>query len=110
MTDEATLERVRRLLGRHEGVVEKRMVGGRSFSLRDRMFCGVTGGGLMVRVGADAVDDVVAEPHVTRMRLGGRPLAAFVLVDPAGYAADAALESWLARGLSFVGGEGSARA
>ena len=103
--DEETLARVRALLARRDGVVEKRMVGGRSFSVGGRMFCGVTATGLAVRVGADAVEDAVREPHVTWMRLGGRPLAAFVLVEPAGYPDDAALESWLARGLSFVGAD-----
>jgi TfoX/Sxy family transcriptional regulator of competence genes len=100
--DEETLTRVRSLLSGRDGVVEKRMVGGRSFSLHGRMFCGVTAAGLAVRVGAGAVDAAAREPHVTRMRLGGRPLAAFVLVEPAGYPDEAALESWLERGLSFV--------
>jgi hypothetical protein len=110
MTDEATLARVRRLLARQEGVVEKRMVGGLSFNLGDLMFCGVTGRGLVVRVGADAVPGATAEPHVTRMTLGGRALAAFVLVEPPGYTDDDALEAWLARGLAFVSGPaGSAR-
>jgi len=110
MTDEATLARVRRLLARQEGVVEKRMVGGLSFNLGDRMFCGVTSRGLVIRVGADAVEAATAEQHVTRMRLGGKGLAAFVLVEPPGYADDVVLEAWLARGLAFVTGpEGSAR-
>ncbi len=46
-----TLERVRRALASRPDIVEKRMVGGISFSYRDRMFCGVTTTGLMVRVG-----------------------------------------------------------
>ena len=58
----------------------------------------------MIRVGADAVPAATAEPHVTRMTLGGKALAAFVLVEPAGYADDVALEAWLARGLAFVAG------
>jgi hypothetical protein len=102
MTDDETLARVRRMLARRDDVVEKRMVGGLSFSVGDRMFCGVTGRGLLIRVGADAVAAATAEPHVTRMTLGGKPLAAFVLVEPAGYADDAALEAWLVRGLAFV--------
>jgi TfoX/Sxy family transcriptional regulator of competence genes len=102
MTDDETLARVRRMLARRDDVVEKRMVGGLSFSVGDRMFCGVTGRGLLIRVGADAVAAATAEPHVKRMTLGGKPLAAFVLVEPAGYADDAALEAWLARGLAFV--------
>ena len=45
MTDEVTLARVRRLLAWQQGVVEKRMVGGLSFNLGGRMFCGVTDAG-----------------------------------------------------------------
>jgi TfoX/Sxy family transcriptional regulator of competence genes len=109
MVDEQTLARVRRLLAGRDGVVEKRMVGGLSFSLGGQMFCGVTSGGLMVRVGADAVPAALAEPHVSRMELGGRPLAAFVLVAPDGYADDAALAAWVERGLAFVRTSGGRR-
>jgi hypothetical protein len=103
--DPDTLARVRRALEPY-GVVEKRMVGGLSFSLGEVMVCGVTGRGLLVRVGADAVPAALTEPHVTRMELGGRPLAAFVLVLPEGYADDADLGRWLSRGLAFVRGPG----
>jgi hypothetical protein len=58
----------------------------------------------MVRVGADGVGRALAEPHVRPMVLGGRPLKAFVLVDPEGWADDAALGAWLDRGLAAVGG------
>jgi hypothetical protein len=108
VTDDGTLARVRRLLAGRDDVVEKRMVGGLSFSVGNRMFCGVTGRGLVIRVGADAVAAATTEPHVTRMTLGGKPLAAFVLVEPPGYADDAALMAWLTRGLGFVDGAGAA--
>src|SRR4051794_21303583 len=104
MVDEQTLARVRRVLAGRDGVVEKRMVGGRSFSAGGQMFCGVTGNGLMVRVGADGIPAALAEPHVSRMEFGGRPLAAFVLVAPDGCADDEALTRWVERGLSFVRG------
>jgi len=99
--DEQTAERVRRTL-RGRSVVEKRMVGGLSFILDGSMCCGVTGNRLMVRVGPEALERTLAIPHVQPMKLGGRRLAGFVLVDPAGYRTDAALKTWVQRGIDFV--------
>ena len=56
----------------------------------------------MVRLGAEGVRRASGEPHVRQMELGGRPLAAFVLVAPAGIADDDALGAWIERGLAFV--------
>jgi hypothetical protein len=53
--DHELAERVRRQLAGRDDVVEKRMVGGLSWSAGGRMFCGVTGAALMVRVGAGDV-------------------------------------------------------
>lgn len=104
-TDEATTERVRRMLhvlaGRSD-VVEKRMVGGRSFSIGGRMCCGVSDSAVMVRVGADAREAMLGEPHVRPMIMGGRMVAGFVLVDPPGVATDEALEAWIQRGIDLV--------
>jgi hypothetical protein len=100
--DEDVAERVRRYLAGRVDAVEKRMVGGLSFSVGGRMCCGVAGMSLMVRVGADGVGPALAEPHVRPMHMGGRPLKAFVLVDPEGFADDAALAAWVERGLAFL--------
>jgi TfoX/Sxy family transcriptional regulator of competence genes len=100
--DQATADRVRRMLAGRQGVAEKRMVGGLSFSVNGAMCCGVTGEALMVRVGRDAREQAVAEPHVRPMEFGGRALAGFVLVDPAGFRTDADLASWVQRGIDFA--------
>lgn len=82
--DAGTAERVPRLLAPHD-VVEERMVGGGlSFTVGGRMVCGVTATALAVRVGADAVPGLLAEPHLGPMVLDGRQVRAF---EPAGYAA-----------------------
>jgi len=86
------------LAGRAD-VVEKKMVGGRSFIVGGRMACGVTGDALMVRVSAGDRGAVLLEPHVRPMTLGGRQLAAYVLVDPAGCATEGQLRAWIERGI-----------
>lgn len=105
LRDDPLLERLRRELAGNADVAEKPMVGGRSFSIRGRMFCGVTRAGLMVRVGRDGMAAALAEPHVSRMALGGRALAAFVIVAPPGVATDGLLAAWIQRGATVVTGE-----
>jgi hypothetical protein len=63
------------------------------------MCCGVNSAGLVVRVGADGIDAALHEPHVTRMKMGSKEVAAFVGVAPAGVATEAALRSWVTRAL-----------
>lgn len=101
--DEGTVQRVRELLaGRHD-VDERRMFGGLAFMVAGNMLCAVSSDHLMVRVGKDAHEEALARPHARPMDFTGRPMAGFVLVEPAGYADDADLEGWLARALAFVG-------
>ena len=100
--DENLAARVRRILGRRKDVVEKQMVGGRSFMVGGKMCCGVVAGDLMIRVGSDGLPRALAEPHVKPMKFAGRPLSGFVLVEPAGYRTAAVLASWVQRGVDFV--------
>jgi hypothetical protein len=100
--DLKTAERIRRVLSSRKDVAEKRMVGGLSFIVGGSMCCGVTGSNLMVRVGAEGRERVLAERHVRPMEFAGRPLAGFVLIDPEGFRTDAALSAWVQRGLDFV--------
>ena len=96
--------RVRHVLSDRDGVVEKRMVGGLSFLVHGNMCCGITDRALMVRVGAEGREQALREPHVRPMQLGGRTLSGFVCVEPAGFASDDALATWVQRGLDFVSG------
>jgi hypothetical protein len=100
--DQATVGRVRRVLAGRPGVVEKRMVGGMSFSVSGSMCCGVSGSALTVRVGQEAREWALGQPHVRPMEMAGRALAGFVLVDPEGFGTDAALATWVQRGVDFA--------
>jgi hypothetical protein len=100
--DEEAAERVRGILSERRDVVEKRMVGGLSFMVNGSMCCGVTGNALMVRVGPQGYEPALTMPHVRPMEFAGRPLAAFVCVDPPGYRTEEALRTWVRRGIDFV--------
>jgi hypothetical protein len=102
--DARTLERVRRLLAERDDVEEKPMVGGRSFVVRGQLCCGVTGQGLVVRLGPDGVVRARQEAHVLPLVMGGKEVGAFAVVEPEGYAEDEALGRWVSRALAVVEG------
>ena len=78
------------------------MFGGVAFMLRGSMFVGIVKEDLMVRVGAEAHEGALREPHARTMDFTGKPMRGYVYVAPPGYARDDALRAWLARGLAFV--------
>ena len=101
--DEKTALRVRKLLSIQSDVAEKKMMGGLCFMVNGHMCCSVSGrGGLLVRVGADAHQSMLGEPHVEPMGMGGRTMTGFVRVGPEGYRTDAGLKKWVKRGVDFV--------
>jgi uncharacterized protein YdhG (YjbR/CyaY superfamily)/TfoX/Sxy family transcriptional regulator of competence genes len=100
--DEKTAERIRGVLAGRANVVEKRMFGGLCFMVNGQMCCGLTKTDFMVRVGKDAYEDALAQPHARPMDFTGRPLAGMVYVAPAGYKTTAALAKWVGLGVAFV--------
>ena len=104
--DETTAARVRaylEALSERPRVEEKPMVaGGLGFMVRGNLCVGVRNDGLTVRVGPDARESALCEPHVVPHLVGGRATKAFVVVEPDGYDDDADLARWIDRGLAFV--------
>ncbi len=100
--DETTAQRIRELFADRSDVEEKKMFGGLCFMVAGHMCCGLTKTDLMVRVGPEAYDDALAQPHARPMDFTGRPLVGFVYVHPAGYRTLAGLRKWVGRGVRFV--------
>ena len=101
--DEILADRIRRTLDSRPDYSEKKMFGGLCFMLGGHMCCGVNGTELMVRVGPDAYQDALAQPHARLMDFTGRPLKGMVFVDEAGIASDDGLAEWVGRGVAFAG-------
>jgi hypothetical protein len=100
--DEALADRVRAALGERDDLVEKRMFGGVGYMVQGNMACGVHGDMVIVRVGPQAYEEALAEPHTHPFDLTGRPMKGWVTVGPEGYASDATLTQWVTRGLTFA--------
>ncbi len=101
--DEGLAERVRDALRDREDLTEKKMFGGLCFLLGGNMCCGIVGEELMLRVGPERYEAVLARPHAREMDFTGRALRGMVYVGSAGLAEDAALAEWLAPAVSFAG-------
>lgn len=102
--DEDLAERIRHALTGHDDVSERRMFGGIAFMIGGNMACGVIRDDLMVRVGPDAHDAAMAEPHVRAMDFTNRPMRGMVYVDPDGVRSDDELGRWVGAAASFATG------
>jgi TfoX/Sxy family transcriptional regulator of competence genes len=101
--DEALAERIRAVLGKTRGLAEKRIIGGGlGFICDGKMFVGVMKNDLLVRVAPDRRADALKQPGVRPLRLGGKPTAAYLLIDPTNIRGRAALRKWIEFGAAFA--------
>lgn len=98
--DEHLAARVRDVLG-DRVEAEKKMFGGLAFMVRGRMACCASGqGGLLVKVGRDALPELVEVEDVEPMTMRGTVSDSWVHVGPDALSHDLALRSWVERGLA----------
>jgi TfoX/Sxy family transcriptional regulator of competence genes len=100
--DEKLAERIRRVTPRTADIIEKKMFGGLAFLLDGKMFVGINGKDLMVRVGPEAYEAALARRHVRPMDFTGRPLTGYVYVSAAGTRTDDAVSAWVQQAMQFV--------
>jgi TfoX/Sxy family transcriptional regulator of competence genes len=100
--DEGLAERIRGVLDDREGVVEQKMFGGVAFMMRGHMCVGIVKDELMVRVGPEAYDALVRQPHARTMDFTGRPMKGLLFVAAEGLERDSDLERWVERGLGYA--------
>ncbi len=78
------------------------MFGGLTFMVSGHMCCGIVGDELMVRVGPEAYEDALRQPHAREMDFTGKALKGMVYVGVEGVEQDDDLADWIGRGLAFV--------
>lgn len=100
--DEQMAGRVRKAVASREGLSERKMFGGLCLMLNGNMFAGLIGEELMLRVGPQRFEELLAKPGARPMDFTGRPMNGYLYVSPAAYATDKALSEWLDYALSFV--------
>jgi len=102
--DTTLAELVRHATRTLRGVTEKQMFGGLAFLLDGKMFVGVSGNELMVRVGPERHDEALRNPNVRIMDFTGRPMRGYVFVAPAGLQDEPAIDRWIRWSSEFVAG------
>jgi TfoX/Sxy family transcriptional regulator of competence genes len=100
--DEDVAERVRKAVATHAGLSQRKMFGGLCLMLNGNMFAGIIGDELMLRVGKERFEELLARPGARPMDFTGRPMNGYLYVSPVAFATDKALATWLADALSFV--------
>ena len=99
---ESLAGRIRDALARKRNIEEKKMFGGVGFLLNGNMLVGVWKDSLIARLGPEAYEDALLEPHVREFDITGKPMKGWVLVAPEGVEDDQQLKDWLERATKFV--------
>lgn len=100
--DETLATRIRAALGKHKGLVEKKMFGGISFILNGNMAVGVIKDDLLVRVSPAENDKILKRAHARPFDFSGKPMAGWIYVAPAGVKKAADLKKWVQVGLDYA--------
>jgi len=98
---ESLASRIRDVVG-SRGVVEKKMFGGVGFLLHGNMLVGVWKDSLIVRLGVEAGERALDQPHVREFDITGKAMKGWVLVEAEGLAEDRELKAWVERAWRFV--------
>ena len=101
--DENLAGRIRDTLVRKKNIEEKKMFGGIGYILNGNMLVGVWKNSLIARLGPDAYDDALLEPHVKEFDITGKAMKGWVQVEPEGLEGDDQLKEWIQRAVKFVG-------
>ena len=99
--NEHLAKRVREFLSSKKKVEEKKMMGGLTFMLNDKMCVGIMKDDLMVRIAPEVYESALEKRGCHIMDFTGRPLKGFVLVSPEGTKSKRDFEYWVNLALDF---------
>ncbi|MFK7934910.1 MAG: TfoX/Sxy family protein [Saprospiraceae bacterium] len=96
------IERIRNILIIREiAWIEKKMMGGITFMVDDKMCLGTLQGGLLCRIDPQERDKFLEETDAEIIKQGGREMKGYVHLQSEGYETDHALEFWVDKCLAF---------
>lgn len=97
------VERIREVIAAESGLSERRLFGGLAFLLDGHMTVAASGkGGMLARVDPDDQVDLLSDPHVSTMVMGGGESRGWVRVDMDGIVTEHSLQAWVDRSVRFV--------
>ncbi|MGB5287742.1 MAG: TfoX/Sxy family protein [Ignavibacteriaceae bacterium] len=99
--DEILANRIRQILTPKRKVEEKKMMGGLTFMVNDKMCVGILEDNLMARIDPDIYETVLKKKGCREMDFTGRPMKGFVFIDPDGTKKKKDLDYWLRLALEY---------
>jgi TfoX/Sxy family transcriptional regulator of competence genes len=100
--DEYLADRIRSILDeRNVNYYDKKMMGGLTFMVDDKMCVGIVKENLMARIGPDAYEAALEKEGCNEMNFTGRPMKGYVFVEPHVIDLEEDLEYWVQLSLDF---------
>ncbi|MDH3267517.1 MAG: TfoX/Sxy family protein [Ignavibacteria bacterium] len=99
--DEHLANRTRELLFTKKSIKEKKMMGGLTFMVNNKMCVGILNDDLMARIDPAVYEKALERKGCREMDFTGRPMKGFVFVDPEGTKSKRDLEYWINLALDF---------
>ena len=101
--DEHLAERARRVLQEKkvQNIEEKKMMGGLTFMVNEKMCIGIIKNELMLRINPEQHDEAIARTGCRTMDFTNRPMSGFILVSPEGVDRESKLETWIQMALDY---------
>jgi TfoX/Sxy family transcriptional regulator of competence genes len=84
------------------GLVSKKMFGGIGYLVLGNMACGILDDQLIIRVGKEAYQEMLARPGAGLFNTTGRPMSGWVMVDQSALAQEETLLDWIGRGVAYA--------
>jgi TfoX N-terminal domain len=101
--DEELARRIRALVADEPTLTEKKMFGGLAFLVGGNMAVAASGqGGLLIRVDPAESDTLVSGSNARVAEMRGRQMQGWLRVDADDVQSDAALSTWVERGVAFA--------
>ena len=100
--DENLADRIR--ISLHEKQVlfhEKKMMGGLTFMVNDKMCVGIVKNDLMARIGKDNYENAIMRQGCRQMDFTGKPMKGYVFLAPMAVDMDSELDYWINLSLEF---------
>lgn len=100
--DEFLEDRIQRILYEKNVLFsKKKMMGGLTFMVNDKMCVGIVRDTLMARIDPDMYQEALKKKGSRGMDFTGRPMKGFIFVDPIGIDMEEDLEYWIQLALEY---------
>jgi TfoX/Sxy family transcriptional regulator of competence genes len=99
--NEHLADRVRQALAGQRRVAEKKMMGGLTFMVNNKMCVGILNDDLMARIDPDVYEAALQRKGCREMDFTGKPMKGFVFVSPEGTRTANELAYWAGLALDF---------